>query len=166
MPDWTKFRETIGATLESVQAYGRTGIRAYAEMVDILWREGRAQAAIRVEEYWNEIATIYPLSLFCGYMLDHHDHSTYRSPLREIGRTHTEVLSTDEDERFGAALDAASRDVFGVPLNNMLRLSHLENYPGEERLPGAQRTMLWMMRHLPSTSGEVLRKAKKYLAAR
>jgi len=52
-----------------------------------------------------------------------------------------------------------------VPLEGMLRLAHLEARAGEERLPPAHRTMLWMTRHLPGTSAEVLRRARRRLGA-
>ena len=71
-PDWTDFRLTVGTVLESVQAFGRNITRAYGEMVNLLWQQGKAEAAIRLEEYWNELARLYPFSLFCSYMLDGH----------------------------------------------------------------------------------------------
>lgn len=165
MPDWGNFRRLIGTMLEEVQAFGRTTTRAYGEMVNVLWREGRPLAAIRLEEYWNELARLYPFSLFCGYMLDSHDPATYRHPLAEIGRTHSDVLATPHDERFREALDHASRDIYGIPLTQLLGMSGHEDGPGERRLPEGQRTMLWIMRHLPETSAAVLRRVRHYYEA-
>ena len=45
---------------------GREGVRAsraYCEMVDRLWQQGRRQAASRIEELWNELAARCSLSL-------------------------------------------------------------------------------------------------------
>ena len=36
-------------------------------MVDILWREGKADAAIALECMWNDLATRYSFSLLCTY---------------------------------------------------------------------------------------------------
>jgi hypothetical protein len=162
MPDWADFRKAIGAVLEGAQAFGESSIRAYGEMVNILWNDGHSQAAIRLEEYWNELSRLYPFSLFCGYMLDSQLKESYHGPLHEIGRTHSDVIATPEDELFREALDAASKDVFGVPLAQLLSLSGQEDNPGEHRLPGGQRTMLWIMRHLPSSSSKVLDLARHY----
>lgn len=160
-PDWTNFRRTIGEILERVRKNGRGTTRAYGEIVNLLWQEGKQDAAIRLEEYWNELARLYPFSLFCSYMLDvHHDHS-YNGPLEEIGRTHSDILATAEDERFRVALDAASRDVFGVPLSQMVGFSR-HNHEGELRFPSGQRTMLWVKRNLPSASAAVLERARRY----
>jgi len=162
MPDWSNFRRLVGSMLEEVQAFGRTTTRAYGEMVNVLWRGGQPLAAIRLEEYWNELARLYPFSLFCGYMVDSHEHETYRASLGEIGRTHTDVLASQDDERFREALDHASRDIYGIPLTQLVTQSGAEADAGERRLPEAQRTMLWIMRHLPESSGEVLRRVRRY----
>ena len=161
MPDWEDFRRAMGSIFERVRAFGRGTTRAYGEMVNLLWHEGKQEAAIRLEEYWNELARLYPFSLFCSYMLDvHHDH-TYNGPLEAIGRTHSDILGTAEDERFRVALDAASRDVFGVPLSQMVGFSRTRN-SGEQRFPAGQRTMLWVKRNLPSASAAVLERARRY----
>jgi hypothetical protein len=161
VPDWTDFRRTIGEVLERVRPCGRGTTRAYGEMVNLLWQDGKQDAAIRLEEYWNELARLYPFSLFCSYMLDVHHHHSYNGPLEEIGRTHSDILGNAEDERFRVALDAASRDVFGVPLSQMVGFSR-HNHEGEVRFPSGQRTMLWVKRNLPSASAAVLERARRY----
>jgi hypothetical protein len=161
VPIWEEFRRAIGAVFDRVQAFGRGTTRAYGEMVNVLWQEGKQGAAIALEDYWNELARLYPFSLFCSYMLDvHHDHA-YSGPIEEIGRTHSEILGTPEDDRFRVALDAASRDVFGVPLSQMVGFSR-HNHEGERRFPSGQRTMLWVKRNLPSAAAAVLDRARRY----
>lgn len=160
-PDWDDFRRTMGAMFERVRAFGRGTTRAYGEMVSILWQEGKQDAAIRLEEYWNDLARLYPFSLFCSYMLDVQHEQAYNGPLEEIGRTHTDILGTADDERFRVALDAASRDVFGVPLSQMVGFAR-QRHSGEQRFPSGQRTMLWVKRNLPSASAAVLERARRY----
>jgi hypothetical protein len=161
LPDWQDFRHALGAIFERVRAFGRGTTRAYVEMVNLLWQEGKQDAAIRLEEYWNELARLYPFSLFCGYLLDVHRDQAYSGPLEEIGRTHSDIIGTADDERFRVALDAASRDVFGVPLSQMVGFSRQRD-SGEQRFPSGQRTMLWVKRNLPSASGAVLERARHY----
>jgi len=161
MPDWEDFRRSLAAMFERVRAFGRGTTRAYGEMVDLLWHEGKQDAAIRLEEYWNELARLYPFSLFCGYLLDVHHEHTYSGRLEEIGRTHSDIIGTPEDERFRVALDSASRDLFGVPLSQMVGFSRKRD-SGEQRFPSGQRTMLWVTRNLPSASAAVLERARRY----
>ena len=164
VPIWEDFRRALGAVFDRVQAFGRGTTRAYGEMVNVLWQEGKQGAAIALEEYWNELARLYPFSLFCSYMLDvHHEHA-YHGPLEDIGRTHSDIIGTPEDERFCAALDAASQDVFGVPLSEMVGYARRRD-SGEHRFPSGQRTMLWVKRNLPSAAAAVLARARRYYAA-
>src|SRR2546427_2700244 len=85
----------------------------------------------------------------------------YAGPLGEFGGPPADILAPAEDERFRVALDAASRDVFGVPLSEMVGFSRRRD-SGEQRFPSGQRTMLWVKRNLPSASGAVLERARRY----
>jgi hypothetical protein len=162
MPEWNRFRSTIGAVLEGFRPMRGGATRAYGEMVSVLWREGNAAAAIRLEEYWNELARYYPFTLFCGYMLDGLDSASYEGPLNEIGRTHSDVLVTEEDERLRAAVDAASEEVLGMSFSLTLSFSGREQTIGEHRLPIGRRTMLWLQRNMPGSSARILERARQY----
>lgn len=90
---WETFRTLVEKSMDSVQAFGRTTLRVYGELVSMLWQEGNADAAIRLEEFWNELTRIYPFSLFCSYVVDCYKPACYHGPLsgrccgsREIGR--------------------------------------------------------------------------------
>lgn len=72
MPDRARFAATIGAVL--AEAAGRPRprvVRAYGEMVDVLWRAGHREAAIQLEVMWNELAMTRTFALLCGYHLAH-----------------------------------------------------------------------------------------------
>jgi hypothetical protein len=155
-------RHTFQTSCDKAQAFGQGAPRAYGEMVNVLWKNGQEAAAIRLEEYWNDLARLYPFSLFCSYMVDCHDEKSYSIPLHEIGRTHSHVLSTDDDDAFRKALEFASRDIFGVPLSQLVNFASLEEEPGENRLPIGQRTMLWIVKNKPESSAAVLERARRY----
>ena len=55
MPDRTLFRGAIAPVIEAGKRSGER-VRAYGEMVDVLWRAGNSQAALRLEQLWNELA--------------------------------------------------------------------------------------------------------------
>ena len=46
-------------------------IRAYGEIVDVLWKSGQEVAAIRLEMLWNKLAMTHNFSLLCGYSMGH-----------------------------------------------------------------------------------------------
>lgn len=90
-PDPVRFRNRLVPIIEQA-CRGRADcvIRAYGEMVDVLWQEGQTAAAIRLETLWNQLAQTHAFALLCGYSMGHF----YKSASREdICRQHTHVLS-------------------------------------------------------------------------
>jgi hypothetical protein len=69
-PDAARFRRVAGEAIARAGA-GRPGdaVRAYGEMVDVLWRQGACEAAIQLELLWNELAKTHAFSLLCGYAM-------------------------------------------------------------------------------------------------
>jgi PAS domain S-box-containing protein len=65
-PDAGRFTATIEPL---VAAAARRGSRVviFGEMVALLWSDGRHDAAVQLEEMWNELAQRYAFSLFCAY---------------------------------------------------------------------------------------------------
>jgi signal transduction histidine kinase/CheY-like chemotaxis protein len=98
--DRDRFRKRIGAELAKLAAARpRSTIRAYGELVDVLWGIGNHEGALRVEELWHEMALEYPLSLLCGYSIDHFCRDEHELQMHEVCAWHTHVLPT---ERFMA----------------------------------------------------------------
>ncbi len=60
IPDEALFREVVGGLMAKLHARGeRPKISAFGEMVALLWAAGRPEAAIRLEQMWNVLATEY-----------------------------------------------------------------------------------------------------------
>ena len=94
MPDRILFQRHVGALMEqTVRGRGRMPLRAYGEMVDLLWRRDQADAAIRLEVLWNDLATMYSFSLLCGYAIGNFYTDTSR--IEEVCHEHTHVLGSN-----------------------------------------------------------------------
>jgi hypothetical protein len=65
-PDSVLFRKTITAVIEKARR-GNRGIRAFGEMVALLWAQGHCGATVQLEILWNEIVALQPFPLFCAY---------------------------------------------------------------------------------------------------
>jgi hypothetical protein len=65
-PDPTLFDAVVGETVRWAGASGR-GVRAFGEMVAILWARGNTTGAIEVEKLWNALSEKTKFTLFCGY---------------------------------------------------------------------------------------------------
>ena len=158
LPEWAPFRNALAPVLSRLQPSGRS-TRVYSELANALWQAGNTAAAIQVEDFWNALAGTYSFSLYCGYTMDTHSEHSYAAPLEELGRTHSDILGTPEDEEFGVALDRASKEIFGISLTQMAALSKQEE---ARRFPSGQRTMLWVKRNLPLSTSQLAERARHY----
>jgi hypothetical protein len=70
MPNAALFTEAIVPIIEQA-CRGRKDcvVRAYGEMVDVLWKAGATVAATRLEMLWNDLAASHAFSLLCGYAM-------------------------------------------------------------------------------------------------
>jgi hypothetical protein len=91
-PNHELFETNMGRLIEQTLA-GRTQttIRAYGEMVDVLWKQGRCKSAIDLEILWNKLALKYRFSLLCGYSMGSFYKQTQH--LEEIAALHSEVIA-------------------------------------------------------------------------
>jgi hypothetical protein len=65
-PDVERFNKTIGGVINQVKVPGRR-IRAFGEMVALLWADGHAGATVQLEHLWNEFRRHQNFPLFCAY---------------------------------------------------------------------------------------------------
>lgn len=164
MPIWEDFREIVGQVLEITAARDWKGIRVYGEMVSDLWRAGHTAAAIRLEEYWNELARLHQFCLFCGYHVDSTNETSYSDPLDEIVRTHSDILPTEEDDYLWAALNVAGKEVLGVPLSEMLTNSECHGHVAAHQLSRGHQAMLWLQRTMPDAMASILKRTREIYA--
>jgi len=56
-PDAERFEQAVGGLLdEAARRRPGANLRAFGEMVDILWEQGEHDAAVELERVWNELA--------------------------------------------------------------------------------------------------------------
>jgi KaiC/GvpD/RAD55 family RecA-like ATPase len=71
MPDPARFLKLFGDLIVTVAeaAKGEHGVAVFEEGVQLLWAQGNAEAAIRVERLTYRIAKTYDVDILCGYSL-------------------------------------------------------------------------------------------------
>ena len=105
MPDAERFMARIGSAVATCSsASERPCIRAYGEMVDLLWKDGNVAAAVRLEELWNELAGRHAFSLLCAYSMSNFDRAHHHGSFSAICREHQHVFPT---ERYSQADESA-----------------------------------------------------------
>jgi signal transduction histidine kinase len=95
-PDPDRFEQVVGSIIDARLA-GRasSAVRAYGEMVDLLWQDGNTDAAIQLERLWNGLARTRGFSLLCAYRLDGFPHAAHGSPFDAVCAEHTHVRPAD-----------------------------------------------------------------------
>jgi PAS domain S-box-containing protein len=105
-PDATRFRTVVGNLVErSLEGRPGTAVRAYGEMVDVLWKDGNTEGAIQLERLWNDLTKSYNFSLLCAYSMGNFCRSTDGDHFRRVCDEHSHVVPaesytrTDENAR-------------------------------------------------------------------
>ena len=92
-PDPDRFRAVAGDLIESARKTGDgNSVRAYGEMVDLLWKDGRADAAIKLEMLWNTLAATHQFSLLCGYAMGSFYKESGGHDIGDVCGVHSRVL--------------------------------------------------------------------------
>ena len=113
--DADAFRRVIGKLLREIVERG-SPIRAYGEMVAVLWDDGDVLAAIELEKLWNALARELHFSLWCAYHTQSVAGEEHADALHEVCQLHHAVVD-DARARFRAGPDApfaARRFVAGL----------------------------------------------------
>jgi PAS domain S-box-containing protein len=103
--DPVRFNQVIGEVVQRALRNNRR-LRAFGEMVALLWERGDKRVAVRLEELWNDLAKTYSFALFCAYPLDSFNDHIDGVPFADICKCHTRVIPA---ESYGALPNADQR---------------------------------------------------------
>jgi len=109
MPDAALFDFTIGGIISGVRSFlenGHSEIVIFGEMVALLAAQGKIDAALRLEQLWNDLATKHSFSLRCAYPIANFSGDKNMQPLIMVCAEHSAVLFDEGDE---SALGGNSR---------------------------------------------------------
>lgn len=92
-PDAARFRSVVGDLIASARAAGGgSSVRAYGEMVDILWKDGNPEGAIHLEDQWNTLAASEHFMLLCGYAMGNFLTASNGFDIGDVCHVHARVL--------------------------------------------------------------------------
>jgi signal transduction histidine kinase/ActR/RegA family two-component response regulator len=93
-PERERFNKAIGDVILNLTD-GRSGVRAFGEMVGLLWAEGNHEGAIRLEKLWNDLQTVHSFSLFCAYPMNVFGGERFTEPHRSVCNVHSRVIPAE-----------------------------------------------------------------------
>jgi DNA-binding NarL/FixJ family response regulator len=96
MPDWERFFEVVGGLVSGAAKAGKgehSRVVMWGECGPLLWAEGKVDAAIRLEQLLNQLATIYEFDLLCAYALSSFHGEEDEHVFQSICAEHSAVCS-------------------------------------------------------------------------
>jgi signal transduction histidine kinase len=97
-PDAGLVTEVVGRILAQLttSAIGKTPhVAAFGEMVALLWAQGNGDGALRLEQLWNNLTRIYPISLRCAYPMSGFERENHGDSLLKICGEHSHVIPVE-----------------------------------------------------------------------
>jgi len=97
-PDPQRFASTLSPVVVRAASAAKEGplkVVAFGEMVAILCAEGKAEAAIKLEALWDQLARQYPFSLYCAYPMQAFRNTAEPDLFLRIYSAHTGVVGAE-----------------------------------------------------------------------
>lgn len=163
LPDWDRFDAAVGELIRAMQDRARPGgVRAYGEMVNVLWLQGNRSAAIQLEDYWNDLLRANTFQLYCGYSIDLFSPDFPSAVAAGVLRTHNHIISSVEDARLRRAIDQAIVEVLGT--GGAATAAAVADLPPAHAKHPAANVVLWLRQHAPAADA-ILNLAREFYEA-
>jgi hypothetical protein len=94
IPNSQKFDEHIANPLLEMRRKF-SDVKAYGEMVNILWAQGNLYATMELEKLWNQLLSSNEFSLLCSYSLDSLSEEKHGFAFHEICQCHSHVIPAE-----------------------------------------------------------------------
>lgn len=159
-PNRERFQRAIAPVLARLR--DKTGtVRAYGEMVGLLWNAGHSSAAANLERLWNELLCTNGFQLFCAYQIDVFGKEFQSGVIDEILCAHTHLEAGGDNGALDRAVSRAMSDVLGPETREL----NVAVNPGWAVLPKGESAVLWIRNNLPEYADEILTRARGYYRA-
>jgi hypothetical protein len=155
------FENTIGSVLRDTRMRADcTGLRAYGEMVGILWKSGRFAAAIQMESFWNKLLDALEFNLFCAYPIDVLDKDFHGPWIHGLLCDHTHLLPSTVDGDLEGTIACALDDVLGFRAEPLKQLLKANYRPSWAMMPAGEAIVFWLRNNLPDDADKILDRAR------
>ena len=162
-PDWYSFEAAVSAAMRKVApAKQDAGLRAYGEMVGILWNARQFAAAIRLEQLWNKLLEQSSFSLYCAYAIDVFGKEFHVANLDGVLCTHTHLVPAQPNGDLEKALKLGMDEVLGAKSDALKVLIKANHRPSWAVMPTAEAILLWLRKNLPAQADDIVTRARHH----
>jgi hypothetical protein len=158
-PDQPAFHSHLGALVRELTGNREAaGLRAYGEMVGLLWESGDPAAAVLLERYWNELLADADFGLHCAYPIDVFAPEFRPGAIDGVLEAHTHLIPAAANGDLEIAVGRAMYETFGQGVQTIRQ--GIQSGPGSAAaLAPAEAAILWLKRNRPDEAEEVLTRA-------
>jgi hypothetical protein len=161
-PDWTLFEHVVGAAIGRLwPKKASAGMRAYGEMVGLLWKTRQFAAANRLEQLWNRMLGQSSFSLYCAYEIDILGKDFHPGSVDAILRSHTHVIPGQPGYNLEAALDRAINEILGATAEDFKARVGSRRHRSWALMPNAETIVLGLREFLPGQAEDILARARR-----
>ena len=162
-PSARLFDESVGRTVRGLRARMPNGVlRAYGEMVGVLWSNFQFSAAMALEELWNDLLQGTKFSLFCSYPIDVFDKSFHRCDIDAVMCSHSHMISNGADGSLEYAVSRAMDETADLDASSWRALFQKAQHPAWARSLRGEALILWIRENYPEVADDILRRAGGY----
>ena len=162
-PDWRLFQSAVGAAMrQAVPTREDAGLRAYGEMVGVLWKARQFDAAIRLEQLWNKLLEQSSFSLYCAYAIDVFGKEFHVANLDGVLCTHTHLVPAQPNGNLETALKLSMDEILGENADALKVLIKANYRPSWAVMPNAEAILLWLRKNLPGKADEIVTRARHH----
>lgn len=157
--DAEQFDRTVGAAMrEARDRANGAPLRAFGDMVGVLWQRGERDAAVELERLWIGLQKEVGFALFCAYPVDVFSDEFRAEDLGGVFETHTHVFPSASSADLGRVLDRAMDEVLGSQAGDV-RSRITRGSDVLVPMPKAEQMILWLRTHLPDVAGAIVSRA-------
>lgn len=159
-PDPARFRKQVGTPIHKLATANPQGVRAYGEMVGILWERDQREAAAGVEDLWNDLMQSVDFELFCAYPIDVFSTEFQMSTVDEIMCGHSHLRPARRNNDLLEALRNSIDRVLGARAARLAPLMKPNNRPAWGAVPSGEALILWLRNNLPEDAEKIIATAR------
>lgn len=165
--NWRAFDDSVGDTVRQFHARAPNGrVRAYGEMVGLLWQDGLFSVAMALETVWERVIASTRTDLYCAYPIDVFGDAFYTCDVDALHLTHHRVRPFDSSGRLETALKSAMNEVLGSHAADVWLAFERDAHPAWASELPSEALILWLRENLCDAGDAIVQRAKQIYPAK
>jgi hypothetical protein len=165
MPDPRVFKGVIGDIFGRARGGSYQKMRAWGELVDVLWERGDVAASMNLEDMFDQLNKKIGIAMFCSYLTDNFNGDVHAHMLPRLATNHSHLIPVEDYARLEGAVADALRETVGPDEARVVESRLLSQYRPPFNMPPSQALLLALRQFLPAIADLVLQRSRDLYTA-